>query len=383
MHQIAKNASKDELLSLAAESRFAHGSVAGEIVVFRYTDVKLLLESSNLWNRRPADSRLSSLSLHDRALYEDLSGFFTLWPAFSEGINHKRSRSISEEALNSVNMKLFRQNIMEKCTRLLDSLWGKEFDWISEFAAPLARFGLQDVLKIDDTAIKYVTDLGKAILERVGTAEIEMSRVRDCLTGRDYLEQWLFDKSNTMNSDFLSSLHSKAILLGADVPSTTALFAQVVTGSLEPITASLGHLAESFSSGLEGVSPVAFREETFRIATPFGYAPRYVRKEFVLGGLTLTPGQRISPCLLTANHDRQIFSERSQNLSPRTTPHLAFSIGNHRCPGAGIARVIVGSVVRALSESNARFIVSNCEKDSSASILRYQQLKGRLEKVTS
>lgn len=77
-------------------------------------------------------------------------------------------------------------------------------------------------------------------------------------------------------------------------------------------------------------------EEMLRLHPPIQRFGRQVLKTTRLSGQILEPNQRVVIFFAAANRDRRVFRDPDQ-WRTRSTPHLSFGYGLHRCPGRGLA----------------------------------------------
>lgn len=96
-------------------------------------------------------------------------------------------------------------------------------------------------------------------------------------------------------------------------------------------------------------------DELLRVVTPTRYVARYATADVVTeGGHTIRRGERVILFLEAANRDPQAFPDPHALFADRQpNPHLAFGFGQHRCPGASVARIEVQVALQALLETLA------------------------------
>jgi cytochrome P450 len=95
--------------------------------------------------------------------------------------------------------------------------------------------------------------------------------------------------------------------------------------------------------------------ESLRHDPPGSFIERRCLKSLELHGVAVRPGDQLSLSVASANRDELVFgaAENFDLDRTRRSHHLAFGRGRHRCPGAGLARVIVESVLTALLDAVA------------------------------
>lgn len=100
-------------------------------------------------------------------------------------------------------------------------------------------------------------------------------------------------------------------------------------------------------------------EELLRWDSPVSTA-RVTRAQIDMGALKLPRDSVVLLDLGAANRDEGWFPGASStvNLSRRPNRHLAFGYGTHRCPGAGLARLQLRSVVSKLHEGDTGYVLS-------------------------
>ncbi|AGL19157.1 cytochrome P450-like protein [Actinoplanes sp. N902-109] len=145
-------------------------------------------------------------------------------------------------------------------------------------------------------------------------------------------------------------------LTGAEA---VAIVAQLLTGGVEPVSvaaavcsAALHQQPDALARVRAGTLPLSLAvEETLRWQTPFHFAPRRVRTDFVFQGEQFRAGDRVALVLASANRDERKFS-RPDVFDPFRTErgHLAFGRGGHYCMGAALARLEIEELVRALHD---------------------------------
>lgn len=81
-------------------------------------------------------------------------------------------------------------------------------------------------------------------------------------------------------------------------------------------------------------------EETLRWTSPIVHFSRWVAEPTVLGGVKLSPGERVQVVFPSANRDERAFADPFRFDVGRTpNPHVAFGAGAHFCVGAPLARL--------------------------------------------
>jgi hypothetical protein len=86
-------------------------------------------------------------------------------------------------------------------------------------------------------------------------------------------------------------------------------------------------------------------EEAVRWISPIGMYPRQVAVPTELGGVALSPGDRLGLVIASANRDERVFPDGDKfDIHRSATSHVAFGGGPHFCLGTWVARAAVGQV---------------------------------------
>ena len=99
-------------------------------------------------------------------------------------------------------------------------------------------------------------------------------------------------------------------------------------------------------------------EEFFRVFMPLTHIGRICPEATDVHGVSVKAGGRVSLGWAAANMDETVFeAPREIRLDRRPNPHLSFGFGEHLCLGAAHARLIVRSLLLALTRQVATITV--------------------------
>ena len=117
-------------------------------------------------------------------------------------------------------------------------------------------------------------------------------------------------------------------------------------------------------------------EEFFRVFMPLTHIGRVCPVETDVHGVQVKPGDRVSLCWASANFDEAVFDAPEEvRLDRKPNPHISFGFGTHLCLGAPHARLIVRSLLQALTARMGKITVlqavENIEKEP-----RYERANG-------
>jgi cytochrome P450 len=99
-------------------------------------------------------------------------------------------------------------------------------------------------------------------------------------------------------------------------------------------------------------------EEFFRVFMPLTHIGRVCPVDTSVQGVPVKAGGRVSLAWSSANFDETVFDEpREIRLHRKPNPHLSFGFGPHLCLGAPHARLIVRSLLEALTARVERITI--------------------------
>ena len=109
-------------------------------------------------------------------------------------------------------------------------------------------------------------------------------------------------------------------------------------------------------------------EEVLRWVSPLNNMFRMALTDDVVGGQPVKAGDRFVMLYPSANHDESVFADPfTFDIRRQPNPHLSFGFGTHLCIGANLARLVLTSVFRELSQKATQLEVVN-EPDIEANI---------------
>lgn len=124
---------------------------------------------------------------------------------------------------------------------------------------------------------------------------------------------------------------------------------------INSVTGTIAYLAEE-SGALETLRAnpkliTLASEELLRVLSPVTHIGRTATRSTDIHGAPVKPGQRVSLCFASANFDETVFENPEEvRLARKPNPHVAFGFGPHLCLGAAHARLILRTLLKAVSE---------------------------------
>ena len=278
---------------------------------------------------------------------------------------HPRLRTLVSKALTPRLMKSLESSIECHAEALARGLQSKpEFDLASQFAEPLSRYVLLDLLAIPREHLDLMRAWGQAHRRFVaallaGDARSLQEAAAILETEKEWLGRLIAERRRSPRQDFASALvhvehHGDALsdeevflilhffLLVAGHETTASLIA---IGMLEL----LRHPSQwRRLAGEPALIPSAVRE-LMRYVSPALLLRRIVRRGTRLRGRSLNPGESVYLMIGAANRDPHVFPEpEALDIGRDNSQSLALGVGPHSCIGGLLAQMETETAVSTL-----------------------------------
>jgi cytochrome P450 len=147
--------------------------------------------------------------------------------------------------------------------------------------------------------------------------------------------------------------------------------------SISSIIAYLGHHPAALEYLREDPKRMVLAgEEFFRVFMPLTHIGRVCPIDTAVHGVAVPAGGRVALGWAAANFDETVFDAPEEiRLDRKPNPHLAFGFGTHLCLGAPHARLIVRSLLQALTAHVAKITVLDAQEHIETTP-RYQRAIG-------
>ncbi|MEV4924339.1 cytochrome P450 [Streptomyces roseoverticillatus] len=328
--------------------------------VTAYQDVNALLRDGRLAARIGA----GFFGDHDQETLEsvsDVQAFFDSWPMFTDPPQHTAVRSAVGSYYRPGATRPLRDGIADRAQHLLSRLSHDSADLLADFVQPLAVSVTCGLLGIAEEHRDDLLAWSAEIIGFIGVPRLDpgrASRAREAISRLcEHVEHVTLPDARVGRGP--AQLRA---FLELDRDRAVALFAQILTGGIEPVVACLGSallnlLGDSrpllYQAGRGRLEIEQLVEEALRLEAPFHFVPRTAVHPVKLGGHTIESGQRVALVTAAANRDPDVYADPDRFRLPapgRTQPpHLAFGAGHHFCLGAGLARLTLAEAIRAVA----------------------------------
>lgn len=232
---------------------------------------------------------------------------------------------------------------------------------VSEFALPVQSRALTHLLNVPESEADTWIGWGIHVFKVTG-GEFKKGIVLE-----DYLHAQ-FDRAEAHPGEDLFSALTQATYRGRRLTREEMMgfgnlvFAggrDTIIHSISSIIAHLGRNPADLDYLREDPRRIVLAgEEFFRVFMPLTHIGRVCPADTNVHGVPVKAGGRVSLAWASANFDETVFDASEEiRLDRKPNPHLSFGFGAHLCLGAPHARLIVRSLLEALTERVAEIKV--------------------------
>lgn len=341
------------------ESLRARGPVALDRHGFYWTfsHAHLLACVDPATTRQVETEKARAMGVADGPIYE----YFAASLLFSNGAAHGRRRRPLARAFAHSAMAALRPRIRTLVEALIRPHLGREVDFLDAIAGPLPACIVAEILGApaeDAPRIRSLTDGAmRALTLRPGDGRDRGAAALAALN--DYLDGLLAARRARPMGDVLSDCLTR----GADL-AAAELRVQIASVVLAGADTTRMALASSLSQLLQhpdqwaalcadpaGLAPAA-TAEGLRFDPVIGALPRVATMDLTLGGVPIPAGSVLSPVVLAALRDPEVYAAPERFDIHRTDHprlHPVFGAGAHRCLGEALARAELEEALAALA----------------------------------
>ena len=218
-----------------------------------------------------------------------------------------------------------------------------ECEFVKDFAAHLPMTVFLNMVELPHTDREWLISRTE-IMTRGGSEQQRMGVLQEIF---GYLDGWLRQRSEQPGEDLISQI-LKIKVDGRPITHQEALSecALVLFGGLDTVAGTMAFIARFLAEHPDhrrqliedpALIPQALEELLRRHSIPT--VGRVLKQDVTLGGVTMKAGEYVM--LTTCFHglDERAWPEPMQvDFCRKPTEHMAFGKGNHKCPGANLAR---------------------------------------------
>ncbi|MEU9244239.1 cytochrome P450 [Streptomyces sp. NPDC048385] len=322
--------------------------------VTRYDDVYGLLPDPRL-GAQVETYCPPSLTEEQENTYWRVTEFIDRWPVFSDPPRHTGMRRLLLPLFTPAAVRQMVAAMADSVAATSSTVTPDRL--FADVVRPALAAGLGDLLDEEPDGLAQLADCATRILAvgPIETYDPGIGRLAeealDELTG-------LVAQRCAAPLGVLASALSRGLSDGTlDLLDATAIYAQLVSGALEPTAAAVARLLEALT-GPESAA-VDLKEdidgavdEALRLVTPFHLATRRALSDLTLHGHTVRAESRVVLVLVAANRDPRRFADPGTFRADRTgARHVAFGRGRHACLAAGLTRQVMREMMLQLAST--------------------------------
>ena len=237
----------------------------------------------------------------------------------------------------------------------LDNATGREsIEVVNEFALPIQSRALTYLLNVPESEADTWINWG------IHVFKVDGALAKKGTALEDYLHAQLDRAASNPGEDFFSAL-TQAKFRGRSLTREEMMgFANLtfaggrdtIIHSIASIVAYIGENPDTLDYLREDSKRIIHAsEEFFRVFMPLTHIGRVCPVETDVQGAKVNPDGRVSLGWASANFDENVFERPEEiRLDRKPNPHISFGFGAHLCLGAPHARLIVRSLLKAMTD---------------------------------
>lgn len=238
--------------------------------------------------------------------------------------------------------------------KLDDAIGRESIEVVNEFALPIQSRALTYLLNVPESEADTWINWG------IHVFKVDGALAKKGTALEDYLHAKLDRAASNPGEDFFSAL-TQAKFRGRSLTRKEMMgFANLtfaggrdtIIHSIASIVAYIGENPETLDYLREDSKRIIHAsEEFFRVFMPLTHIGRVCPVETDVQGAKVNPDGRVSLGWASANFDENVFERPEEiRLDRKPNPHISFGFGAHLCLGAPHARLIVRSLLKAMTD---------------------------------
>jgi cytochrome P450 len=275
---------------------------------------------------------------------------------FQDGPAHTRLRKCVSGAFGARRVSGMAEGVSRSAAELVTRMAasGPPADFVALVAAPMSASVIADLLGIGaEDHLRFRDCADAALMSETSDGGAAAMRGFQELT--TYAAELVAAKRRQPGVDLISSLIDRHL---ADDELVGMIISFVGGGYVSTRNAIAVAVIQLLTEGrlsavaVDGAGSALAMEEVLRRQAGLtgNPLPRWARQDLVVNGRRVAAGDMILIALEGANRDPARFADAAALRTDRApNPHLAFGRGPHHCPGAALARLEIGAVMRALA----------------------------------
>jgi cytochrome P450 len=320
-------------------------------VVTRYRDVMFVLRHQDVF---PSGTGLTNRHSAAQRVYEQ-RGWDRMAPLGVNPPEHRHFRALVDRYFDAAGSERYVDRIQTVIDELIDAfVHDGSVEYVGAFALPLPVRMITEILGFPESDIDQLKAWSSAwVLPFAGglTDEQQVWVAEQVVEFQSYIQTQLDEKRAAPGDDVLSALADARYADERPLtdPEIISIIDHLYIGGNETTTFALTSalwillrepgLYERVRDDRSLVEP--FVEEALRLESPTQGLYRRVARDTELAGVPLPEGATVHIRYAAANRDGDMFPDpdRVDLDRPNLRRHMAFSLGEHHCPGEGLSRL--------------------------------------------
>jgi cytochrome P450 len=320
-------------------------------VVTRYRDVMYVLRHQDIF---PSGTGLTNRHSAAQRVYEQ-RGWDRMAPLGVNPPEHRHFRALVDHYFDAAGSARYVDRIQTVIDELIDAFVDDgSVEYVGAFALPLPVRMITEILGFPESDIDRLKAWSSAwVLPFAGglTDEQQVWVAEQVVEFQGYIQTQLDEKRAAPGDDVLSALADARYADERPLtdPEIISIIDHLYIGGNETTTFALTSalwillrepgVYERVRDDRSLVEP--FVEEALRLESPTQGLYRRVARDTELAGVQLPEGATVHIRYAAANRDDDMFADpdRVDLDRPNLRRHMAFSLGEHHCPGEGLSRL--------------------------------------------
>lgn len=238
--------------------------------------------------------------------------------------------------------------------KLDDATKRESIEVVNEFALPIQSRALTYLLNVPETEADTWINWG------IHVFKVDGALAKKGTALEDYLHAQLDRAASNPGEDFFSAL-TQAKFRGRSLTREEMMgFANLTFAGgrdtiIHTITSIIAYISKKPDTlnylREDSKRIIHASEEFFRVFMPLTHIGRVCPVETDVQGVRVNPDGRVSLGWASANFDENVFERPEEiRLDRKPNPHISFGFGAHLCLGAPHARLIVRSLLKAMTD---------------------------------
>lgn len=284
---------------------------------------------------------------------------------------HTAQRKVISPAFSPSQMRTREEQVRERCAKLLDALpVGETFDWVDRVSTP-QTIGMLCILfdmPFSDMAdLRRWSDFAGGVSSENLNDEFRAQWMTEMQAMLARFDELLDKRRHEDPADDLISrmVHSDAM---GNLPPMERLanIALLIVGGNDTTRNSMSGLVEALDifpdqldalHGDTSLIPNA-AQEIIRWQSPVTHMRRTTTCETELAGQVIPAGEKVVMWYISANRDEAVFedADRFDVARKNARRHIGFGHGIHRCVGARLAEIQIGTLIEEIVARGWRLV---------------------------